>query len=238
MLWSILSVIGIVILLIIIFLVICALFVNPKKIYEKDNKFYRWIAESVVSIVLKVCRVKIHIRGIQKVPGDTKVLFTGNHRSNFDPMVTWMVFAENSPAFISKESNFKIPVVGRIIRRCCFMPIDRDNPRNAIKTINLAADLLKRQEVSIGVYPEGTRSKNCELLGFHNGVFKIAQKADAPIVVLAIRGTEHIHKNAPFRKTEVYLDVAEVIPANDVNDMKTAEIGDRVRRALEYSLNQ
>lgn len=238
MLWDIFSTVGIAILIGVVFLAICAFCVNPKKIYENDSKFYRYVSEQLNRSVLRFLRVRIHVRGIEKVPKDAKLLFTGNHRSNFDPMVTWRVFAENSPAFISKRSNFKIPIVGRFIRRCCFLEIDRKNPKNAIKTINQAADLIKRQEVSIGVYSEGTRSKNCELLEFHNGVFKIAQKGDAPIVVLAIRGTEHIHKNAPFRKTDVYLDVAEVIPANDVNYMKTAEIGNRVRTALEYSPNQ
>ncbi len=77
---------------------------------------------------------------------------------------------------------------------CCFLPIDRENPRKAIPTINRAAKLLKEQEVSVGIYPEGTRGKDCRLLPFHNGVFKIAQKAEAPIAVLSITGTEKYPK--------------------------------------------
>ena len=115
------------------------------------------------------------------------------------------------------------------------MPIDRENPRNAIVTINRAAKLLKKQEVSVGIYPEGTRSKSGELLPFHNGVFKIAQKANAPIAVLSVNGTERIAKNIPFRKTDVYLDVLEVIPAEDVAATKTEILGQRVREKLEQN---
>ena len=51
-------------------------------------------------------------------------------------------------AFISKESNFKIPIFGRIIRKCCFMAIDRSNPRKALPTIHVYP-ILEKQKISI-----------------------------------------------------------------------------------------
>ena len=60
--------------------------------------------------------------------------------------------------------------------------IARENPRNALLTIEKAAKLIESDEVSIGIYPEGTRSKECVLLPFHNGVFKIAQKASVAVL--------------------------------------------------------
>ena len=176
-----------------------------------------------------------YVSGIEKIPKDTKVLFVSNHRSNFDPIITWYILKKWKIAFVSKPSNFKIPFFGRIIRKCCFMPIDRENPRNAIITINKAAKLLKKQEVSIGIYPEGTRSKNGQLLPFHNGVFKIAQKAEAAIVVLCVTGTEKISKGTPFRRTDVYLDVLEVFSAQGIKETKTEMIGTAVRRLMEIN---
>lgn len=61
---------------------------------------------------------------------------------------------ERNLAFVSKAENFQIPIFGRIIRRCCFMAIDRENPRNALLTIEKAAKLIASDEVSIGIYPE------------------------------------------------------------------------------------
>ena len=220
-------------LLYVLVLGMCCLFVNPEKEYDRNSLFYRFLLDSATAATIKLLRIRVHTTGIEKIPKDAKVLFVCIHRSNFDPIVTWYALKKWKIAFISKPSNFKILFFGRIIRKCCFMPIDRDNPRKALPTINRAAKLLKRQEISIGVYPEGTRSKTCELLPFHNGVFKIAQKADAPIVMLSITGTEKIAKRTPFKPTDVYLDVLEVFSGENVKNTKTELIGTSVRRLIE-----
>ena len=222
----------------VIFLAVCSLFVNPKKEYDHNSRFYRFLLHSAAGGALKLLRIKVHTSGVEKVPTDVMPLFVGNHRSNFDPIIEWQVFKAWQPAFISKAANFKIPFFGRFIRKCCFIAIDRENPRKAMQTINKAAESLKRKEVSIGVYPEGTRSKNCELLPFHNGVFKIAQKANVPIVVLAISGTEKIHKQVIFHRSDIYLDVIDVIPAEEVKAMRTDAIGARIRTELDEKLNE
>lgn len=219
-------------LLYVLFLVICGLFVDPKRSYETDSRFYRGLLNGNTAAILKLLRVHVHVSGLDKLPGDDTVLFVGNHVSNYDPIVTWHALGKRKIAFISKPSNFKIPFFGPIIRRCCFMAIDRENPRNAILTINRAAELLKKGELSVGVYPEGTRSKTGQLLPFHNGVFKIAQKAKTAVAVVAVTGTDRIRKNIPFRKSDVYVDVLEVLPAQEICAMKTEQIGQQVRQLL------
>ena len=213
-----------------------ALFVNPKKNYTNDSKLFRTILNAVSIIALKIMRVKIQVSGAEKLPHGQKLLFVGNHRSNFDPIITWYSLRDWKIAYISKASNFKIPIFGRIIRRCCFMAIDRESPRKAINTINQASELLKSKEVSVGVYPEGTRSKNGELLPFHNGVLRIAQKANASIAVVILKGTEKIHKNYPFHRTYVEMTIAEVIPSEQVSSIRSAELGDKVRNIIENNL--
>ena len=216
----------------ILFVVISGLLVNTKKEYDQHSKFYRFLVNVVTWLTLWCSRVRIHVTGAEKVP-KTNVLFVGNHRSNYDSLVTWQVFKKWNVAYISKDSNFRIPICGRLIRRCCFLAIDRENPRNAIKTINKAAELIHQENISYGVYPEGTRNKAYTgLLPFHNGVFKIAQKANVPVVVVAVHGTEKIHKHAPWHHTDVYLDVLDVMDAAFVKENGTAVIGDRVQQLL------
>lgn len=219
----------------VLFLGVCALLVSTEKSYEKDSPFYRFLLDSATVVAMKLLRIRVHVSGMDSIPKDKKVLFVCNHRSNFDPIITWYALKKWKIAFVSKPGNFKIPFFGRIIRKCCFMSIDRENPRKAIVTINSAAKLLEAQEVSIGIYPEGTRSKTCELLPFHNGVFKIAQKAEAPVVVLCVTGTEKISGRTPFRATDVYLDVLEVFPGDRIGQTKTELIGTAVRRLIEVN---
>lgn len=200
-----------VLLIYILFLGILALAVNPHRLYETHSPFYRFVLGGATAAGMKLLRIKIHVTGMEKVPRCQNLLFVSNHCSKFDPLVTWLVFRDWNIAFVSKPENFKIPFFGRIIRRCCFLPIDREDPRKAMDTINRAAGLLQNTPMSVGVYPEGKRSKDGVLLPFHNGVFKIAQKANTPVVVLTVCGTERIAKRTPFRHTDVYLNVEDVI---------------------------
>ncbi len=219
----------------ILMLVICPLFISTKKEYPKNSRFFRWLLNSSTGIMRVLLRIRLDVTGKENIP-DGRFLLVSNHRSNFDPILTWYVFRKQDIAFISKEANFRIPFFGRMIRRCCFMAIDRENPRNAAKTINHAAGLIKNDEVSVGVYPEGTRSKKCVLLPFHAAVFKIAQKAQVPVVVMTIAGTEKIHKNRPFRKTVVHIDILKVISPEHLQKSKTSEISDEVRKYMEENL--
>lgn len=216
----------------VLFLCICSLLVNTKKEYTHYSPFYHGVVHSLAAIILWFSRVRVHIAGAEKLPQHKRLLFVSNHLSNYDPIITWHVFRKWNMAYISKPSNFGIPIAGRLIHRCCFMPIDRENPRKAMTTILRAAQLLQSEEMSIGVYPEGTRSKTGVLLPFHNGVFKIAQRGNADVVVLSVTGTSEIHRTKILRRTHVYLEVLAVLPADQIKAQKTEQIGEEVRRLL------
>ena len=123
------------------------------------------------------------------------------------------------------------------MRKILCLPLDRNNDREALKAILKAIQFLKEDKASIAVFPEGGTSKSGLLQPFRNGAFKIAQKAGVPIVVCALTNTKAILKNMFRRKTDVYLDVLDVIPVSEVTANKTtAEIGDRVHKILSEGL--
>lgn len=221
-----------------LFMFVASMFINTKKEYNKDSKFYRFLLHSTTGIGMHVMRIKYDLQGLDQIPAGKQMLFVCNHRSGYDPMVSWCILKKHAPSFISKEENFKVPFYGRLIRRCCFMSIDRENPRNAMMTIDRASKLLQANEVSIAVYPEGTRSKESVLLPFHNGVFKIAQKANVPVVVLTVQGTESVKKRFPWRSTVVRLKVVGVIDAEHVKTSKTSIIADEARDMMVKDLEE
>jgi 1-acyl-sn-glycerol-3-phosphate acyltransferase len=96
-----------------------------------------------------------------------------------------------------------------------------------VKAVEKAAKMMNDDKVSVGIYPEGTRNKTyVGLLPFHNSVFKIAHKANnAPIVIVGVSGTEKIHKNTPWKRTHVYLEVMRTISTEEVQSMRTNELG-------------
>ena len=211
-------------------------FVNPNKLYETDNAFYRGLLNTLIRIGLFFSRVKIHYEGDEKVPSG-RFLFICNHRSNFDPLVTAVAMKKYKLSFISKKENLTMPVFGRVVRRVCYMPLERDDPRDALTIINHSAKLIKNGVCSIGVYPEGKRSFSNELLPFHAGVLKIAQKASVPIVVATIEGSELVRERFP-KKTRVTLRIIDVVSAEDAKSKRSVELGEELYNEMKQALGK
>ena len=103
---------------------VCSLFAGPNRMYDRISPFYLALTLALDGWILALCRIKIHVEGLEKVPTDSEFLFVSNHRSNFDPMVQWWVLRRWPLAFVSKPSNMRKFVIGPFVRRCCFLPID------------------------------------------------------------------------------------------------------------------
>ena len=221
----------------ILLIIISSLFVDMNREYERDSKYYRWLLNSSTALIVRMIRIHVKVTGKETLP-QGRFLLVCNHRSKFDPILSWHIFAKENLSFISKPENFKVPIYGRLIHRCCFMPIDRENPRNAVKTVNRAAKLIKDDVASVAVYPEGTRNYGEGLLPFHNAMFKIAQKADVSVVVMTVKGTYEIQKNYPLHKSVVLMDVVGVIPAETVKALKTNELGEMAAGMMNKRLTE
>ena len=205
---------------------------------EKQNRHSRACCAGVAGMLSAYERMTLIPRGLAKVPQDRRFLFVCNHRSMFDPLVVMDKLAALNISFVSKPSNLKIPMVGTIAHQAGFLAIDRDNDRKALQTILTAADYIKRDVCSIGIYPEGHRSKDGQLLPFHAGSFKIAQKAKCPLVIACIRGTEG-RKGFLFRDNHVVvLDILDVLEPEQVTAMSTQELSDYSRSLMEAALAQ
>ena len=208
--------------------------VDLSKPETEDKPFCRWIVITIIGLLVRIGRLRITVKNWENVP-QGRFLLVGNHRSNYDPIATvWAMRRRGDVAFITKPENMRIPLV-RYIHKANFLVIDRDDARKAIATINAAADLLSRDVVNVGVYPEGTRSKGVQMLEFHNAVFKIAQKAKVPVLVAHTAGTERIGKNCPWRRTDVTVDFCRLIGAEEVAAMSTKALGEQVRASLEQA---
>ena len=110
------------------------------------------------------------------------------------------------------------------------MPADQPgNDREALKTILKCIQLLKEDQVSICAFPEGGIKEVGKLSHFRSGVFKIAQKANVPIVVCTVRNTAKIIPNLlKLKHTDVYLNLVDVIPAESLKGRTTVDIAEQV----------
>lgn len=214
------------------------LFVDTSKPLEKQNAVCRRSCVGIGVMCTRYAFVRTHVSGLEKLPKEGGFLLVLDHRSMYDPIVMADKLRDYNVAFVSKFSNMHIPIVGRMAYGAGYLPIDRENDREALKTILTAADYIKRGICNMVIFPEGTRSKTGEMLPFHAGSFKIAQKANCPLAIASLSGTEKVSKNALRRPTDVYLNILEVIPADEVKRTPTAELAERSRALIEADLEK
>lgn len=189
------------------------------------------IVKSVLSWVLVMLGIQVKVTGAYTLP-TTPYLLVGNHRSAFDPITSLVAFPDDM-VFVAKPGVLKIPIIGSILERLCFLAIDRENARNAVATIKRSAELIKDVGLSVGIYPEGTRSKDGALLPLHAGSFKIAKLANCPVAVVTVR----YEKSGllPWNK-RAYLHVADVMDAAFVAESNTAAMAERTEQVLREDL--
>ncbi len=225
-----------VIVLHLVIICILALFVNVKKPVQKPSFLYRWYIDKTLELLLFVLRVKVKVDGIEKMPTDKKFLFVSNHLSGFDPITAIVGLMKFNIVFVAKPEIFKLPIVVNFIHKSGFLAIDRENARKAMKTIHKATDYVKSGVASVGIYPEGTRSKTGELLEFKDGVFYVCKKAECPLVVATVENTEKIFKNFPFKSTTVNININEVIEPESFEDKSTHELSEEVRVIMQKNI--
>ena len=211
-------------------LALASLFVNKKDPDPKRFPFYRKLIILSVGPMLQAGRVRVELVGAEKLPAGG-FLLVGNHRSDFDPVTAMWALRKWGLTFVTKKENVDIPVGGRIIVGSGCLSLDRSDDKQGLMVIRQAVRRIRAGD-AIGIYPEGTRSKTGELLPFRVGCFKAAQWAKCPLVVLKVENSELVEKNFLRRKTTVRLTVKAVLPYDEIADMDTAEIGERVRNIL------
>ena len=220
-----------------VFLVICCRLVDQSKPQEQDSPFYRALTYFTAKLALEILQVRVHTRGLEMLPKDGRILLVSNHINDLDPVVLMHYFKKKKPAFISKRENSSMFVVGKLMHKTMCQLINRENDREALKTILKCVQLIKEDQVSIGVFPEGYTSMDGLLHPFRNGVFKIAQKAQVPIVVCTLQNTQYIVRNAlKLKPTDVHLHLLGVIPVEELKGVTAVEIGNRIHKMMADDL--
>lgn len=189
------------------------------------KRFFHFFTISYCKIVCFIFGMKIIIKGKENIDYNKNYLFVSNHQSNFDPLVLIKAFPKLRLTFIMKQELMKVKILGNYLNAAGFYSLDRNNNREGLKTILTVIDACKYR--SIGVFPEGTRSLDGNLLPFRDGIFKVAHKSDVDIIICAIDNTKSIKKRFPFRRTKVIINVCGVINNEEAKKMTTVEIGEK-----------
>ena len=217
---------------------ICAL-VDMEKPQEQDSPFYRKAMYVYIEALVSLVLARVHATGLEKTPKDGRFLLVCNHQHEADPGLLLHCFKRSQLAFISKKENDSMFVVNKMMHKTMCQLINRENDREALKTIIKCIQLIKEDQVSICAFPEGGIKEVGKLSHFRSGVFKIAQKANVPIVVCTVRNTAQIIPNLLKGKhTDVYLNLLDVIPAESLKGRTTVDIAEEVYEKMIADLGE
>jgi len=154
---------------------------------------YRVLHTLVPPLAKAVWRPTVH--GLEHVPAGGGVILASNHLSFADSMVIPIVVPRRV-AFLAKSDYFTGTGVRGALQRGWFqglgmLPVDRDDSRAAIASLDTALQVLGRGE-AFGIYPEGTRSRDGRLYRGRTGVAHLALTAGVPVVPVGLVGTERL----------------------------------------------
>lgn len=206
---------------------------------EHDDPFYRKVMDVYIEALIMLVGVKIHKEGFEQLPQEGRFLLVCNHLFIADPGILLNAFRKNQIAFITKKENMGLFIINKFMHKILCQPLDREDDRQALKVILKCIQLIRDDEVSVCVFPEGYTSKDGKLHHFRSGVFKIAQKTKVPIVVCTIQNTREIFHNLKrLKKTHVPLHLVGVIQPEAYQGMSTVDLGNRVYEMMISDLGE
>ena len=146
-----------------------------------------WVVKIILTPVLRFF-YRLRVEGIENVPDRGPVILAGNHISFCDSIFLPLVLRRRV-TFVAKAEYFEDRKTAWFFRAVGQIPIKRDGGPASIRALDTAQEVLKAGSV-FGIYPEGTRSPDGRLYTGHTGVARLAVETGAPVVAVAMVGTD------------------------------------------------
>ncbi len=190
--------------------------------------------------VLWISGVKVQVSGGESLDLNQSYIYISNHSSLYDIPIIFSALDDDVRIMYKKELE-KVPVFGYGLKLSPFISVIRTEPREAMKSIEHALEAIK-ENVSVIIFPEGTRSKDGKLAKFKRGAFLLASRSGKRIVPVAIIGSNKIKETSKWRFGNrnvkvVILEPVEALSEHDkmAEERQMAEVWDKINNALKSS---
>ena len=209
--------------------------------FNKEARDYQCLrlVQGAFKLMLFVAGTKITVIGEENIP-DEPVLYIGNHRSYFDILLTYSR-CRRLTGYIAKKEMLRYPLLRDWMKRVYCLFLDRDNPKEGLKTILEAIDYIKNG-ISICIFPEGTRNTGEELslLPFHSGSFRIAEKTGCAIIPISMNNTISIFEShlPMVRKTHVILEYGKPIYPNELDKETRRHLASYCQNLIQETIDR
>jgi 1-acyl-sn-glycerol-3-phosphate acyltransferase len=181
------------------------------------DRVFHGLARGWAHATLRVCGVRVKVRGLEKLDPGRNYVFVSNHASMFDIPAILASIPDQIRIVYKKELNW-IPIFGWGLKYGSYIAIDRGRGVDAMKSIERAIKTI-REGASVLLYAEGTRTRDGKLQPFKRGAFNLAVKAGVPVVPLTVNGSFKLLPKRSFivrpGEVELVLGTPIAIGGND-----------------------
>lgn len=162
---------------------------------ERSRPSLFWpLAAIVIPIVSLLARITV--KDAHKLPREGAFVLAPNHYSEFDPLIVAVAVYRSGrlPRFMAKESLFRVPVLGWVLKRTGMVPVARASSASAAKQTMAQSHELVKNGRGVIVYPEGTLTRDPELWPMRgkSGAVRLALAGGIPLIPMAQWGTQQI----------------------------------------------
>lgn len=206
------------------------------RIKERREFSYR-VLNDFCKKLLNLSGSKVTVIGKENIPKNDSVVFVSNHQSYFDILI-FIGFVPRPKGFIAKAELKKFPLLRTWMKNINCVLIERGNPRKGLKAINEGIKLLKEGYAMV-LFPEGTRSKDGDLLEFKPGSLRLATKSKATVIPVTINGAYKIMPKGKLsiRPADVEVIISEPIKV-DEEVLDSNELTNKVRDIISSKLKK
>jgi 1-acyl-sn-glycerol-3-phosphate acyltransferase len=207
----------------------------PYSLLVGNIRFFYRIVMRIMSAGVRAAGIQVEVSGLEHVPPGVSCIFISNHVSNLDPPILFPVLPGMSSVLL-KKSLMQIPLLGTAMRMAKFVPVERGNQRQSAKeSVAAAADAL-RSGLHILIFAEGTRSQDGRLAAFKRGPFYLAEETGAPVIPIAISGTQTMMRKGSLAIRPGVAGI-QLLPAIDPRQFSTRDaLSVAVRSAIADAL--
>jgi len=185
-------------------------------------------------MILWTARIHLRVSGLENIQPGVPYVICINHQSHIDTPIVLAAFPFQF-RFTPKKQLFRYPFLGWHLRRSGQIPIDRENPHAAVKSLRDAADFIRQGNIVV-IFPEGGTSRDGSIRPFKGGGFMLATKSNALVVPVTIRGSRAVlmPKTYHLRPGRVEVSIGKPISSEGVS---AAELANHVREEIVRTFN-
>ena len=190
----------------------------------------------ILKYAVKAGNVDLQVYGKEHIPEQDGFVLYANHQGMFD-VVALAADWERPLAAVLKKELADVPLLKQI-RECTHsFAMDREDVRQSLTVIKGVTEEVQKGRNYL-IFPEGTRSRNGNVMGeFHGGSFRAAMKAQCPIVPVCFIDSFKVLDQKGSKPVSVQMHYLKPIPYEEYKDLKTVDVAELVKSRIQEVLD-